>query len=130
MSIACRKHRTSSPRRGGFALLLVLLVMVVTSILLAGIGNGLTTQYAAYRNMANYDRAQYLAGAGVHHVAAMLEQDIAWRGTLSNVELPPGSGNRYTVTATDDAPGRVYVISLGEAGGVTRRLVCVISTSG
>ena len=104
--------------------------MVVTSLLLAGIGNGLTTQYAAYRNMANYDRAQYLAGAGVHHVAAMLEQDVTWRGTLSNVELPPGSGNRYTVTATDGEPGIVNVSSQGEAGGVTRRLECVISTSG
>lgn len=130
MNLNQRKLRPSSPRRGGFALLLVLVVMVVTSILLAGIGNGLTTQYAAYRNMANYDRAQYLAGAGVHHVAAMLEQDVSWRGTLSNIELPPGSGNRYSVTAVDGDPGKVNVTSQGEAGGVIRRLECVISTSG
>lgn len=122
------RHRTR-PRQG-FALLLVLIVIVLTSMLLVGIGNGLTTQFAAYRNTADYDHAQYLAGAGVHHAAAMLEEDATWRGTLSNIELPPGSGNRYTVTAVDGDPGKVLVTSQGDAGSVTRRLECVISTSG
>lgn len=120
----------SFPRRSGFALLLVLIVMVLTSLLLVGIGNGLTTQFAAYRNIADYDHAQYLAGAGVHHAVAKLEEDNGWRGTLSNIELPPGSGNRYTVSAVDGDPGKVVVTSQGEAGNVTRRLECVISTSG
>lgn len=129
------QHRSTiqpgpATHRRGFALLLVLIVMVLTSLLLVGIGNGLTTQFAAYRNTADYDHAQYLAGAGVHHAVAKLEEDNAWRGTLSNIELPPGSGNRYSVTAVDGDAGKVIVTSQGEAGSVTRRLECVISTSG
>lgn len=122
-------HPKRSPKRG-FALLLVLIVMVLTSLILAGIGNGLTTQFSAYRNTADYDQAQYLAGAGVHHAVAMLEEDNAWRGSISNIELPPGSGNRYSVTAVDGNPGEVVVTATGEAGVVTRRLECVVSTSG
>lgn len=117
------------PQRG-FALLLVLIVMVLTSLILVGIGNGLTTQFSAYRNTADYDQAQYLAGAGVHHAIAMIEEDNAWRGTISNVELPPGSGNRYSVTAADGDLGKVIVTATGEAGEITRRLECVVSTSG
>lgn len=118
-----------SPKRG-FALLLVLVVMVLTSLILAGIGNGLTTQFTAYRNTADYDQALYLAGAGVHHAIAMIEEDNAWRGSISNVELPPGSGNRYSVAAADGDPGEIVVTATGEAGQVTRRLECVVSTSG
>ncbi|MEW4561732.1 hypothetical protein AB1K70_04355 [Bremerella sp. JC770] len=118
------------PPRRGFALLLVLIVMVLTSLILAGIGNGLTTQFAAYRNTAQYDQALYLAGAGVHHAIAMIEEDNSWRGSISNIELPPGSGNRYSVTATDGDPGEVVVTAIGEAGDVTRRLECVVSTNG
>ncbi len=118
------------PRKRGFALLLVLIVMVLTSLILAGIGNGLTTQFAAYRNTADYDQAQYLAGAGVHHAIAMIEEDNAWRGSISNIELPAGSGNRYSVTAADGDPGEIVVTATGEAGEVTRRLECVVSTNG
>jgi len=118
------------PARRGFALLLVLVVMVLTSLILAGIGNGLTTQFAAYRNVADYDQAQYLAGAGVHHAIAMLEENNAWRGSINSIELPPGSGNLYSVTATDGDPGEVVVTATGTAGSVTRRLECVVSTSG
>lgn len=127
------QHKSNFAKRSrqrGFALLLVLIVMVLTSLILAGIGNGLTTQFSAYRNTADYDQAQYLAGAGVHHAIAMIEEDNAWRGTISNVELPPGSGNRYSVTATDGDPGEVVVTATGEAGEITRRLECVVSTSG
>lgn len=127
-----QKHNRKPGRsqRRGFALLLVLVVMVLTSVILAGMGNSLTTQYAAYRNMADYDKAQYLAGAGVHHAIAMLENDSSWRDTISNVELPAGSGNHYSVTAADGTGGQVIVTAQGNAGSVTRRLQCVISTSG
>lgn len=118
-----------SPKRG-FALLLVLVVMVLTSLILAGIGNGLTTQFSAYRNTADYDKAQYLAGAGAHHAIALIEEDNTWRGSINNVELPPGSGNRYSVTAVDGDPGEIVVTATGEAGNVTRRLECVVSTTG
>ncbi|MHC2071045.1 hypothetical protein ACYFX5_26530 [Bremerella sp. T1] len=131
MFASVTKTRPSTqPKRRGFALLLVLVVMVLTSLILAGMGNGLTTQFAAYRNTADYDQAQYLAGAGVHHAAALLEEDNSWRGSVSNMELPAGSGNRYSFTAADGDPGQVIVTAQGEAGSVTRRLECVISTDG
>lgn len=115
---------------GGFALVLVLMVMVLTSILLTGIGNGLTTQFAAYRNTANYDQAQYLAGAGVHHAVVLLNDDPGWRGTLNHLELPPGSGQYYGFTAADGDLGEVVVTAHGVAGNVTRRIQTVVSFDG
>ena len=127
MPIQKRPHRRD---RRGFGLILVLIVMILTSLILAGIGNGLTTQYAAYRNTADYDRAQYLAGAGVHHAIALLEENSAWRGTVHPLEFPSGSGNQYSATVADGDAGEVVITAQGTAGAVTRRIQTVITFNG
>jgi len=114
-------------RSRGYALVIVLLVIVLTSRILIGIGSSLTSQSTAYRNSANYDQAQYLAGAGVHHAVAMLEQNSDWRGTISNQQLPIGSANSYSVTAVTDSNGDVAISSEGTAGDITRSIFTVAS---
>lgn len=129
-SLISPRKRPHCQDRRGFGLILVLIVMIVTSLILAGIGNGLTTQYAAYRNTADYDRAQYLAGAGVHHAIALLEENGAWRGTINPLEFPSGSGNQYSVTVADGDAGDVVITAQGTAGAVTRRIQTVITFNG
>lgn len=125
-------HRPFLRRRPsrGIALLLVLVVMILTSIIVSGIGGGLTTQFAAYRNTADYDQAQYLAGAGVHHAIAALEENSAWRGALNSIELPAGNGRYYSVTVSDGDAGDVVINAEGVAGSVTRRIQTVITFNG
>lgn len=131
MQQVLRKRRYSGRRPSrGIALLLVLVVMLLTSVIVSGIGGGLTTQFAAYRNTSDYDQAQYLAGAGVHHAIALLEENSAWRGTLDPIELPTGSGRYYSVTVADGDAGDVVIVAEGAAGTVTRRIQTVITFNG
>ena len=94
--------RIAHSRRGA-ALLTAMFVMVVTSMLVLMICDTQTIQYSALRNTIDYDRARYLAEAGVQHALALLEKDIDLRGTVPNTEFPAKSGEYYTVTvATGD----------------------------
>jgi type II secretory pathway component PulK len=110
--------------------MLALFVMSVASLLVISILDTQTLQYSALRNTIDYDRARYLAEAGIQHALAFLEQDITWRAGVANVEFPVGSGNRYTATATDGANGTVVIAAVGTAGTFTRRLEVTVKMGG
>ena len=104
------------------ALLVCLFVMLISSLILVGMLDTARSQMAAVRNTADYERALYLAGAGVHHALAEIEADVDWRDGVANVEFPSGSGNTYTATAADGEDDTIVVTSVGVAGSVTRKL--------
>ena len=89
-----------------------------------------TLRYSALRNTGNYDRAVYLAAAGVHHALSELEQDFSWRVGIPETEFPAGSGCTYSAAVQDGADDTVIVEGSGTAGGVTRRLEATIQQGG
>jgi len=95
--------------------LIFLVTVMVVSVL-----DTQTVQLASIRNTLDYQRAIYLANAGVHHVAAELENDGTWRGTVTDGAYP--ANDTYSATAVDGVSGTVDVTSTGVAGDVTRRI--------
>ena len=106
------------------ALLLTLFIFFVVSNLVVHILDTEMLQQSALRNTNDYEKALYLANAGVHHAAAELEQNSNWRGTVTDGGFP-ASGS-YSATASDGvAPGTVDIASAGVSGAITRRLSAV-----
>jgi hypothetical protein len=107
-----------------------LFVMAVTSIIVIGILDTETLEYAALRNTIQYDRARYLAEAGAAHALAYLEDDIAWRAGIPPTEFPAGSGDTYTATVADGADATVIVTAVGASGSVTRSIEVRVKQGG
>ena len=120
----CRRNRRRQPPRG-VALLMCLFVIFMVTVWLTDMLATQTSQMAAVRNASEYEQALYLANAGVHHAAAELEANTAWRGTVTDGGYP-GSGS-YSATAVDGAVANtVDITSTGVAGQVTRNLQATI----
>ncbi len=123
------RHKRTAVRRGA-AFLLALFVMVATSVVVASMLDTQTMQYMALNNTVDYDRARYLAEAGLQHTLSILEQDILFRGTVSHNDFPPGSGHSYQADAVDGANGTVQITAAGTAGQFTRRVVVTVKMGG
>jgi Tfp pilus assembly protein PilX len=107
-----------------------LFIMAVTTLIVLAILDTEMLQYAALKNTLDYERARYLAEAGIGHALAYLESDVTWRGTIGPVEFPAGSSNTYTARVTDGAKGTIEVVATGTSGGTTRRLYAVVEPGG
>ena len=134
MEIEAMRSKARRPRRRGAALMLAIFVMTVTSVLVISIVDTQMLQFSALRNTMDYDRARYLAEAGVAHALGVLEQD--WDSTtlrttgIPTTEFPASSGNTYSATVTDGANGTVIVSSSGIAGPYTRSLQITVKMGG
>src|SRR5688500_14382160 len=114
--------RSSRPHdRRGAALMISMFIIFIVTLLVVNILDTLTLELASVRNNNNYERALYLANAGVHAVAAQLETDPTWRGTLTDGAYP--NDDAYQTTAVNGAVGQCVVTSRGVAGDVTRTVV-------
>ena len=83
-----------------------------------------TLELSALRNSIEYERALFLAKAGVQEVAAQLEADNTWRGVITDGSYP--ADDTYQATVVDGANNTVIVTSKGVAGEVTRTVVATI----
>ena len=117
------------PRRGA-ALLAAMFVMSAVSMIVIGILQTETVQFAALRNTIDYDRARYLAEAGMNHCLSKLETDITWRGTIRRTQFPSGSGEFYQASAVDGANGTVVITGIGEVGDFTRTVQVTVKQGG
>ncbi|MGE0760530.1 MAG: hypothetical protein AB7F89_00300 [Pirellulaceae bacterium] len=122
-------------RRRGTALMLALFVMAVASMVVVMILDTQTLQFSALRNTMEYDRARYLAEAGLYHALSLLESDFdldeSTGFTIAATEFPVGSGSVYSATVSAmAADGTRTVSSEGSAGSVTRRLQIQIKMGG
>ena len=106
------------------ALLLCLFVVFMVSSLILNVLYTEAIQFAVARNVHDYERALYLANAGIHHACAELEADDTWRGTVSDGSYP--SDNTYSATATDGTGIEVEITSTGVSGDVTRTVEATV----
>ncbi len=123
-------QRRDHKPRAGMALLVCLFVVSVTSALLVGVLETCVTQYTAVRNTTDYDAAQYLAGAAIHHALAEIETDATWTAGIGSTEFPLGSGRTYSASVAPGVGGTVIVTGVGTAGSTTRRLEVTVSLGG
>jgi Tfp pilus assembly protein PilX len=119
-TIAVRARR---PRRGA-AMMVCLFIIFVVTVLVVNILDTETVELAALRNSIAYEKALYLANAGVHHAAAELENLSTWRGTVTDGSYP--ADNTYTAAAVDGSNNTVVITARGSAGGVIRTVMATI----
>jgi Tfp pilus assembly protein PilX len=109
--------RTRPPRRGA-ALVVCLFIIFVVTTLVVNILDTAMLELSALRNSIDYEKALYLANAGVQHAAAELENLSTWRGTVTDGSYP--ASNSYSATAVDGSNNTVVVTSKGVFGSITR----------
>ena len=127
---ATRRRESAKPAltRNGTALLICLFVMTIASLSVLGVLNSVTSQMAAQRNTLEYEKALYLAGAGVHHAIAELEADPSWTTGIPNT---PSTGTEYySATLSPQGDGSIIITGVGVAGSVTRRLEVTVDFNG
>lgn len=112
------------PRRRAAALLIVIFVIFMVSSLVLNMLDTETQQQAVARNIRDYERALYLANAGVHHACAQLVGDKSWRGTVTDGAYP--ADDTYSVTAADGTGGKIDITAIGVAGEATRTVEAII----
>jgi Tfp pilus assembly protein PilX len=129
-----RRHKVKRAANGrrhdrrGIALLICLFVLSLVSVWTVDMLESASIYQSALRNSIEYEQSLYLANAGIHHALAQLEDDSAWRGTVSAGSYP-ASGS-YSATAVNGAAsGIVDVTSTGVAGGTTRRLSATVQVN-
>lgn len=123
-------NRPTLRQRRGAALLAALFVMSAVSVIVIGILQTETIQFAALRNSVDYDRARYLAEAGMNHALSILETDFTWRGKVVRTEFPAGSGEFYSAVVIDGTDGTVRVTGIGDAGTFSRTVHVVVKQGG
>jgi Tfp pilus assembly protein PilX len=119
-----RNHRSSRSRaaeRRGAALMFCMFLIFMVALLVISVMDATMLDLASLRNSIDYERALYLANAGVHAVAAELEGDANWRGVITDGSYP--ADDTYTATAVDGAGGTVDVTARGVSGSITRTVV-------
>ncbi len=116
--------RKKRPSRQGAALLFCLFIITVVTLMVVNVLGTTTLELSALRNGMEYERALYLANAGVHEVAAQLETDSTWLGTITDGAYP--ANDTYEATAVSGANYTVIVTSKGVAGEVTRTVQATI----
>lgn len=115
---------TRKPARRGAALLFAMFVIAFMTLMVVNVLDTTTLEMSALRNTLDYERALFLANAGVHAVAAQLEVSTTWTGTLTDGAYP--ADNTYQAIATTATATTVTVVSVGVAGEVSRTVQATI----
>lgn len=110
--------------RSGAALLFTMFIIAFMTLMVVNVLDSTTLQLSAIRNSMDYDRALFLANAGVHEVAAQLEASSTWTGTITNGSYP--ADDTYEAVAVNNGDYTVTVISTGVAGDITRKIQATI----
>ena len=117
------KHSRRTTRRGA-ALLFSMFIIAFMTLMVVNVLDSTTLELSALRNSMDYERALFLAHAGVHEAAAQLEADSTWIGTITGGAYP--ADDTYEAVAVSGTNRTVIVISTGVAGDVTRKIQATI----
>jgi Tfp pilus assembly protein PilX len=104
--------------------MLCMFIIFLVTLLVVAVLDTETLELAALRNTLDYERALFLANAGVHHAAAELENLSTWRGTVSEGSFP--AHDSYTATAVDGANNTVVITAQGVSGTIIRTVTATI----
>ncbi len=115
-------HKDRESRRGA-ALVFCMFILTMITLMVVNVLDTTTLELSALRNTLDYERALYLANAGVHHIAATIEADNSWRGTVTDGTYP--ADNTYIAEAVDGPNSTIIVTSNGVAGDVSRNLQAI-----
>jgi Tfp pilus assembly protein PilX len=99
-------------------------ILTLVTLMVVNVLDTTTLELSTLRNSMDYERAMYLANAGVHHIAATLETNSTWRGTVTDGSFP--ADDSYFAEAVDGPDSTVIVTSSGVAGDVVRNLQATI----
>jgi type II secretory pathway component PulK len=124
MITSYRNYQVQRNSRRGAALLFCMFILTLTVLMVVNVLDSTTLELSALRNSIDHERALYLANAALHHAAATLEADTAWRGIIIDGAYP--ADNTYTAEAVDGAGSTVTVTASGVAGDVVRNLEATI----
>ena len=116
--------KRNAGRRRGAALMICMFIIFIVTMLVVNVLDTEMLELSSLRNTINYEKALYLANAGVHHAAAELESSSTWRGTVGEGAYP--ANDTYTATAVDGANNTVVITARGAAGGITRTVSATI----
>jgi Tfp pilus assembly protein PilX len=119
-----RNQRHRCQARRGAALVFCMFILTLTVLMVVNVLDTTTLELSALRNSIDHERALYLANAALHHAAATIEADTAWRGTISDGSYP--ADNSYFAEAVDGPTSTVIVTASGVAGDVVRNLEATI----
>jgi hypothetical protein len=124
-----RRDRTRRRRRAT-ALLVCVFVVAVTTVIVVAMLDSQRLQLAALRHTQQYEQALYLAGAGIHHALAQLENDPEMTPPFSigPAEFPGGSGNSYQAEVVPEGEDLV-ITGTGTSGTVSRHLQVTVTQS-
>jgi hypothetical protein len=95
-------------------------IIFIVTLLVVHVFDTITIDLSSVHNNIDYERALYLANAGVHAVAVQLEQDPSWRGTVTDGAYP--ADDTYSATAVSGANGTAVVTSRGVSHSITRTI--------
>jgi Tfp pilus assembly protein PilX len=121
-NIQLNSRRTKSRR--GAALVFCMFILTMITLMVVNVLDTTTLELSALRNSMDYERALYLANAGIHHAAATIEADNDWRGIITDGAYP--ADNTYTAEAVDGPNSTIIVTASGVAGDVTRNIQATI----
>jgi hypothetical protein len=99
-------------------------ILSVVVLMVVNVVDTTTLELSALRNSMDYERALYLANAGIHHAAAEIEANNTWRGIINEGAYP--ADNTYFAEAVDGPGSTVIVTSSGVVGDVTRNIQATI----
>ena len=112
-------------RQSGFALLLVMMVVVAASILGMSYLSGATVMLACSGNLASASRAKYLAECGVQHAMEVLATNVGSLGGSQGNPLGPyyadAGSDRYFLYAVADGPRQYILGGIGYVGAAKQR---------
>jgi len=109
--------------------MITIFVLTMIAVMFCMVADTETLEMTALRNTYDYEKAEYLAAAGINHAFSYLDADTTWRTGISSTEFPTGSGNTYAATAATGTGTQVIVTGTGTVGSVTRTLTVTIETS-
>ena len=111
-------------QRRGAALLFAMFIIAFMTLMVVNVLDSTTLELAALRNSMDYERALFLANAGVHEAAAQLEADSSWTGTITDGSYP--ADDTYEAIVTSGSNHTAIVTSTGVAGNITRKVQATI----